>query len=168
MLENTTDYRSLEAEEFWSLLSKDLDLLISQEDATITTLANSASFLYGALDRINWVGYYLFDGERLVLGPFCGKPACTTIPIGKGVCGTAAERREMVVVEDVLKFPGHIACDAASRSEIVFPLIINGTLLGVLDIDSPVESRFQPGDISGLKKMTEIITSKIVRPTVLM
>jgi L-methionine (R)-S-oxide reductase len=161
-------YQALPSEQFWMQVLQDLDFLLSQEDATITTLANSAAFLNEALEQINWVGYYLFDGQKLVLGPFCGKPACTTIDIGKGVCGTAAERKEVVVVEDVLKFPDHIACDAASRSEIVLPIIINGVLLGVLDIDSPVVARFQPGDVSGLKKIAEIITSKIVRPNVLM
>jgi len=168
MVENTTNYRSLTPDEFWLTVPQELDLLLSQEDATITTLANSAAFLYDALDRINWVGYYLYDGEKLVLGPFCGKPACTTIPIGKGVCGTAAERKEVIVVDDVLEFPGHIACDSASRSEIVLPIMINGKLVGVLDIDSPEEARFQPGDVSGLKKIREIVTSKIVRPNVLM
>ena len=161
-------YRTLPPEVFWNHMLQDLGLLLSPEDATITTLSNSAAFLYGALEQINWVGYYLFDGQKLVLGPFCGKPACTTIAMGNGVCGAAAERMEVVVVEDVLKFPGHIACDAASRSEIVLPIIINGVLLGVLDMDSPIEARFQPGEVSGLKKVVEIITSKIVRPNVLM
>lgn len=162
------NYHSLPPEEFWSTLATDMKHLLSSADATITTLANSAALLWQALGTINWVGYYLFDGRQLVLGPFSGKPACTTIPLGNGVCGTAAMRNEVVVVDDVLNFPGHIACDAASRSEIVLPIVIGNELFGVLDIDSPVVSRFQPGDVSGLTRIVEIIASKIVRPNVLL
>jgi GAF domain-containing protein len=162
------NYHSLPPEEFWEQLTIELNHLLSRDDATITTLANSAAFLYGALERVNWVGYYLYNGSKLILGPFCGKPACTTIPIGSGVCGTAAEKKEVIVVEDVLTFPGHIACDAASRSEVVLPLLVGEELLGVLDIDSPEEGRFKPGDVSGLVKSVEIIISKIVRPNVLL
>ena len=162
------NYHSLPPEQFWAEAATDLGHLLSAEDATITTLANSAAFLSVILQEINWVGYYLFDGEKLVLGPFMGKPACTTIPIGNGVCGTAAQKKEVVVVDDVLTFPGHITCDAASRSEIVLPLIVGGSLMGVLDIDSPLEARFKPGDVSGLTKLVEIINTKIVRPNVLL
>lgn len=162
------NYHSLPPEEFWSTLATDMEHLLSSDDATITTLANSVALLWQALDKINWVGYYLYDGKHLVLGPFGGKPACTAIPLGSGVCGTAALKKAMVVVDDVLHFPGHIACDAASRSEIVLPIMIGNELFGVLDIDSPVVSRFQPEDTSGLKRIVEIITSKIVRPNVLL
>ncbi len=98
--------------------------------------------LFHGLDRLNWAGFYLRRGDTLVLGPFQGKPACVRIPVGRGVCGTAAERRETVIVPDVHDFPGHIACDAASRSEIVVPLLRDGTLRGVLDLDSPEPGRF--------------------------
>src|SRR5688572_19334185 len=162
------NYHSLPPQEFWGALATDMEHLLSSDDATITTLANSAALLWQALDQINWVGYYLYDGNRLALGPFNGKPACTTIPLGSGVCGTAAIKKEVVVVDDVLSFPGHIACDAASRSEIVLPIVIGNELFGVLDIDSPVVSRFQPGDVSGLTRIVEIIASKIVRPNVLL
>ena len=98
--------------------------------------------LFHGLDRLNWAGFYLMRADTLVLGPFQGKPACVRIPVGRGVCGTAAERRETVIVPDVHDFPGHIACDAASRSEIVVPLLRDGTVLGVLDLDSPEPGRF--------------------------
>lgn len=162
------NYHSLPPEEFWPEVLRDLDHLLSQEDATITTLANSAAFLSVALDTINWVGFYLHDGRKLVLGPFAGNPACTSIAIGSGVCGTVAAKKEVIVVDDVTQFPGHIVCDAASRSEIVLPLMVDGSLIGVLDIDSPELARFQPGDVSGLTKVLEIIAAKIVRPDVLL
>lgn len=162
------NYDSLGTAEFWAKAAQDLDNLLSRDDSTITTLANSAAFLYYTVSNVNWVGYYLFDREKLILGPFCGKPACTTISIGKGVCGTAALRREVVVVDDVHTFPGHIVCDLASRSEIVLPLVIGGKLVGVLDIDSPLKGRFEPDDTSGLTAIVRIIESKIGRPDVLL
>lgn len=164
----TQNYDFLNTAEFWVKAAQDLDNLLSLDDPTITTLANSAAFLYDTVSNINWAGFYLFDGEKLILGPFCGKPACTMISIGKGVCGTAALRREVVVVGDVHNFPGHIACDMASLSEIVLPLAIGGKLLGVLDIDSPIMGRFEPDDVSGLTAIVRIIEGKIGRPEVLL
>lgn len=108
----------------------------------ISNLANFSALVAEFFDEINWAGFYLFDGNHLFLGPFQGKPACTTIALSRGVCGAAASRRETVVVPDVDRFPGHIACDASSRSEIVVPIVVNGRLFGVLDVDSPVPGRF--------------------------
>ncbi len=121
-------------------------------------LANAAALLYTSLSRINWAGFYLLEGETLlVLGPFQGKPACIEIPLGRGVCGTAAARGETVVVPDVHAFPGHIACDGASRSEIVIPLMREGRLFGVLDIDSPVTDRFTEKDRAGLESFARTL-----------
>jgi GAF domain-containing protein len=119
-----------------------LDVLLEPSDPPLTLLANMASLLYWSLPDINWMGFYLSDGEFLRLGPFHGKPACTVIPIGHGVCGTAAQQRRTLNVPDVEAFPGHIACDAASRSELVIPLLLGDRLWGVLDADSPLEARF--------------------------
>src|SRR5690349_10329402 len=102
----------------WEIITTELDSLLEASDHPITTLANAAAYLYQHIERINWLGFYLYDGKKLYLGPFGGKPACTNIEMGKGVCGTAAFKREIIVVEDVDKFPGHIACDPDSRSEI--------------------------------------------------
>jgi GAF domain-containing protein len=123
-------------------LLSDLAGLFSGERDPIANAANAAAAIWQHVPRINWAGFYFLKQGALVLGPFQGKPACVRIPIGQGVCGTAAVRRETVVVEDVHAFPGHIACDGASRSEIVVPLLREGTLLGVLDIDSPELARF--------------------------
>ena len=124
----------------------------------IANLANASALLWDVLDRINWAGFYLIEGDKLVLGPFQGKPACIEIPMGRGVCGTAAMTHETQVVPDVHKFPGHIACDGASNSEIVVPLIRDGELFGVLDIDSPVFDRFSEEDEFGLRKYAEIVS----------
>ncbi len=146
----------------WQKIANDLDALLDKSDNPITTLANSAAFLYQNIERINWLGFYLYDGNKLYLGPFAGKPACTTIEMGNGVCGTAAEKREIIVVDDVDKFPGHIACDPNSISEIVLPLILSdGTLFGVFDIDSAELARFGEEEKEGLKTLNEIIIRKI-------
>ena len=118
-------------------LARDLAALLSGERDLIANAANTAALIYDALPGLNWAGFYLYKSGELVLGPFQGKPACVRIAIGKGVCGTAAARRETVLVEDVHAFPGHIACDSASNSEVVIPLLRDGELLGVLDLDSP-------------------------------
>jgi GAF domain-containing protein len=131
--------------------------LLGDETDLIANAANTAAILFHSLNDVNWVGFYFLRESRLVLGPFQGKPACMRIPLGKGVCGTAAERRETVVVEDVHKFPGHIACDAASNSEIVVPLIKNGELIGVLDIDSPRTGRFGDEDRRGLESVAQLL-----------
>jgi GAF domain-containing protein len=123
-------------------LLSDITGLFAGEADAIANAANAAAAIWQHVPRINWAGFYFLRGEELVLGPFQGKPACVRIPLGRGVCGTAAARREIVVVADVEAFPGHIACDGASRSEIVVPLLRGDELLGVLDIDSPELARF--------------------------
>ena len=138
-------------------LATSLDALLRGEVDALANLSNASGLLAGALDRINWCGFYLLRGDDLVLGPFQGKPACVRIALGKGVCGTAAARRETLVVPDVEKFPGHIACDAASRSEIVVPILENGDLRGVLDIDSPELDRFDEVDRMGLEAFVRIL-----------
>lgn len=138
-------------------LNKQLTALLDGETDTIANLANSSALLYQHIENINWLGFYLVKGEELVLGPFQGRPACVRIPLGKGVCGTAAEQKQSIVVADVHQFEGHIACDIRSRSEIVLPLIVNGELFGVLDIDSPVVDRFDQNDKIHLEKLVDII-----------
>ncbi|WP_035155471.1 GAF domain-containing protein [Cohnella thermotolerans] len=133
-------------EENERLLLAQLRGLIEGEPNRIANLANASALLQTYLTDINWVGFYLLEEGELVLGPFQGLPACVRIPLGRGVCGTSAARRETIVVEDVHQFPGHIACDAASQSEIVVPLFAGGSLIGVLDIDSPVKGRFTQED----------------------
>ena len=125
--------------------------LLDGEPDPVANLANASALLAAALDRINWCGFYLVKDGELVLGPFQGKTACVRIAIGKGVCGTAAARQETLVVPDVHAFPGHIACDAASRSEIVVPIVEGGRLRGVLDVDSPAIGRFDEEDRTGLE-----------------
>src|SRR5687767_11017092 len=127
-------------------LARDLRALLEGERDLIANAANTAALVYDALPDLNWAGFYLYKSGELVLGPFQGKPACVRIAIGKGVCGTAAARRETVLVEDVHAFPGHIACDSASRSEVVVPLVLGSELLGVLDLDSPRLARFGADD----------------------
>lgn len=123
----------------------------------IANFANAAALLWEFLPEINWAGFYLMTDGALVLGPFQGKPACIRIPVGKGVCGRAAQERKTLLVPDVHAFPGHIACDCASRSEIVVPLFKNGDVCGVLDIDSPYEGRFDEADQAGLGKFARIL-----------
>lgn len=144
--------------EFYQNLNSQLQALTEGCPVITSNLANSAALLYEELEKINWAGFYLLREERLLLGPFCGRPACLEIPLGKGVCGTAAKERQILLVPDVHAFPGHIACDSRSRSEIVLPLIWNGRLLGVLDIDSPVENRFSEADREGLSRFAEIVS----------
>ncbi|MEG0593076.1 MAG: GAF domain-containing protein [Coprobacillus sp.] len=135
--------------------------LVSDEPNVIANLANISAFLNESFDNINWIGFYLVEDNDLVLGPFQGKPACVRIPIGKGVCGVAAYRRRVVRVGDVFQFAGHIACDAASRSEIVLPIIIKDELIGVLDIDSPQFNRFQESDEALLRKVVKVIQEMV-------
>ncbi len=138
-----------------------LQSLLEGETDSLANLANASGLLREFLDRVNWCGFYLLRGDELVLGPFQGKPACVRIALGKGVCGTAAIRRETVVVPDVARFPGHIACDPASRSEIVVPIIQGGVLWGVLDVDSPEAGRFDEEDRAGLERFIEILTPRV-------
>ena len=143
-----TDYSSLNA----SLRS-----LVSGVPHRTANLANAAALLWQELDSINWAGFYLLEDDLLILGPFQGKPACIEIPLGKGVCGTAAEKNETVVVPNVHEFPGHIACDSASESEIVIPIHDGGNLFGVLDIDSPERHRFRDEDKTGLEECVRVL-----------
>jgi L-methionine (R)-S-oxide reductase len=143
-------------------------LFVGERDG-LANAANMAALLYEALPNLNWAGFYFLQGRELVLGPFQGKVACVRIALGQGVCGTAAERRETVIVPDVHAFPGHIACDAASRSEIVVPLIQDGRLLGVLDLDSPELARFDDEDRAGLIAAVDLLLlhtdfTRIVNP----
>ena len=148
-------------------LEQALQSLTADEPDALANLANSAALLYHGMSQINWAGYYLFKDNQLVLGPFQGKPACIRIPMGKGVCGTAAQNRAAIIVPDVHQFPGHIACDAASASEIVLPIIKQGRLLGVLDIDSPVKGRFQETDRVVLQRFVDILADSIRWETLL-
>lgn len=150
-------YAGTRAEQQRQVLAQ-LEALIKDEPDRIANLANAAALLNYFLHDINWVGFYMLGetvdgrGQELVLGPFQGLPACIRIPLGQGVCGTAAARRETILVPDVEAFPGHIACDAASRSEIVVPLLKDGQLLGVLDVDSPLLNRFNADDQAFLEE----------------
>ncbi|MFP4456219.1 MAG: GAF domain-containing protein [Clostridia bacterium] len=143
--------------ESYSYLNNILNHLISDEPDALANLANSASLFGLLIDEINWAGFYLFKNNELVLGPFWGKPACTHIAIGEGVCGKAAKDLEVQIVDDVDAFPGHIACDSDSKSEIVLPIIVNNKLKAVLDIDSPKLSRFNQEDASGLKETITLL-----------
>lgn len=127
----------------------------------LANLANASAILFDQLTDLNWAGFYLYEDGQLVLGPFQGKPACIEIALGKGVCGTAAQKQETVVVPNVHEFPGHIACDCASNSEIVVPIVKDGALFGVLDIDSPSLNRFTEEDKVGLEKFVEILKRAI-------
>ncbi|MEA5444531.1 GAF domain-containing protein [Gammaproteobacteria bacterium AB-CW1] len=131
--------------------------LVAGEKQLIANCANLSALIYHSLPDVNWAGFYLMDDGELVVGPFQGKPACVRIRLGEGVCGTAAERRESLVVDDVDAFPGHIACDSASQSEIVIPLVRDGRLLGVLDIDSPHRARFDEQDRQGLEALITVL-----------
>jgi GAF domain-containing protein len=153
--------RGLAKPELYGQLAASLESLLEGETDALANLANASGLLAGALDRINWCGFYLLRGGELVLGPFQGKPACVRIALGKGVCGTAAARRETVVVPDVNAFPGHIACDAASRSEIVVPILQGGALRGVLDVDAPEPSRFDDEDRRGLEQFVRVLIPRI-------
>jgi L-methionine (R)-S-oxide reductase len=138
-------------------LARQIDGLLTGETDVTANLANAAAAIYHTLPDLNWAGFYLLRGSELVLGPFQGQPACVRIPMGRGVCGTAAERRASVLVPDVHEFPGHIACDSASRSELVVPLISGGDLLGVLDLDSPLLARFDARDQAGCEALVAVI-----------
>lgn len=128
---------------------------------TVANLANTAAAIWQAMEGINWAGFYLMEGGKLVLGPFQGKPACIEIPVGKGVCGTAVAQRSTLLVEDVHQFPGHIACDSASNSEIVVPIWKDGVVWGVLDIDSPHVGRFTQEDRLGLEALVRVLEATL-------
>jgi GAF domain-containing protein len=139
----------------------ELEGLLSGETDPTANTANAAAAIYHSLPSLNWAGFYFLRGNELVLGPFQGRPACVRIPIGRGVCGTAATRRQSVLVPDVEAFPGHIACDIASRSELVVPLLFHDRLLGVLDLDSPERNRFDPDDQAGCEALAQVIVRHI-------
>ncbi|POU03550.1 Free methionine-R-sulfoxide reductase [Escherichia sp. ESNIH1] len=139
--------------EFYAELNRDFQALMAGETSFLATLANSSALLFERLEGVNWAGFYLLEGDTLVLGPFQGKIACVRIPVGRGVCGTAVAQNSVQRVEDVHAFDGHIACDAASNSEIVLPLVVKGKIIGVLDIDSTVFSRFTTQDEQGLREL---------------
>ena len=146
--------------ELYQNLVLQLRSLLAGERDFIANAANFASLLYHSLPELNWAGFYLLKDKELVLGPFQGKPACVRIAVGKGVCGVAAAQRETVIVPNVHEFPGHIACDSASNSEIVVPLQKDGRLLGVLDLDSPQFARFDEEDAEGLNKLVEVFVEE--------
>ncbi len=156
MQTQTTDYPA-DKKQLYPLLISQLSALVEGVPHRIANLANASALLMEALDDINWAGFYLMEEGRLVLGPFQGRPACIEIPVGKGVCGTAVEKDEILLVENVHDFPGHIACDSASNSEIVLPLHAGQKVVGVLDIDSPVFARFDEEDRKGLVCFARIV-----------
>lgn len=160
---HANEYSGTREEQQQAVLSQ-LQALISGETNQVANLANAAALLNHYLKDINWVGFYLYDGNELVLGPFQGLPACIRIPLGKGVCGTSAERRETLRVEDVHAFPGHIACDAASNSEIVVPIVKDDQLIGVLDIDSPLKGRFDAEDQAFLEQFVATLVQQLPVP----
>jgi len=160
--------RSASKPELYKSLAESLDALLGDEPDALANLSNAAALIWEALPGINWAGFYILrrgeggsENEELVLGPFQGRPACVRIALGRGVCGSAAAKRETLVVPDVREFPGHIACDEASRSEIVVSLVANGELAGVLDIDAPTPNRFDEEDRAGLERVAEILVQKV-------
>lgn len=147
-----TDYKTL---------NQQLSALIHGVPHRIANLANAAALLYHTLDDLNWAGFYLMENGVLVLGPFQGKAACIEIPVGRGVCGAAAAKQQTQLVYDVHQFPGHIACDCASNSEIVVPILVSGQVAGVLDLDSPTTGRFTEKDRAGLEGFVQILETEL-------
>lgn len=145
----------------YNLLGKQLASLIEDETNLIAILSNTSALLNDNLDQINWVGFYLIENNELILGPFQGHPACVHISIGKGVCGTAVANNQTQLVDDVNTFPGHIACDANSKSEIVVPIHVDNEIIGVLDIDAPITQRFSKGDKQGLEEIVSILEHQL-------
>lgn len=145
----------------YKMLCKQLESLIQNVPHRVANLANASALLWQALTDINWAGFYVLEGDILVLGPFQGKPACIEIQVGKGVCGTAVAEKQTQLVANVHEFPGHIACDGASNSEIVVPIYKDGTVFGVLDIDSPVFSRFTEEDRDGLEAFVKVLEENL-------
>ena len=149
---------------FYQGLAQQLAGLIEDEQDFIANCANCSALLMAELESLNWAGFYFARDGELVLGPFQGMPACTRIPWGEGVCGTAAQLADCIIVPDVHEFPGHIACDSASRSEIVVPLLTGAQLVGVLDIDSPILARFDATDAAGLESVAAVLMASVTRP----
>ncbi|KTE21373.1 hypothetical protein ATE67_08770 [Sphingopyxis sp. H050] len=148
--------------ELWAEAADAAEALVAGEPDGIANMANLAALIWQAVPDLNWAGFYRFDGTELVLGPFQGKAACIRIPLGKGVCGAAAQTRETQRVEDVHAFPGHIACDADSRSELVVPIVADGRLIGVLDLDSPKPARFSPADQAGAEALVARVAASLL------
>lgn len=146
----------------YNLMCEQLKALSEGVNWWVTVLSNASALIYDSMDCLNWAGFYLMRDGKLELGPFQGKVACTTIPVGKGVCGTAVAEQRTIRVEDVHQFPGHIACDSASNSEIVIPVRKNGEIIGVLDIDSPVTERFTEEDEEGLTAFVRVLEEILV------
>jgi len=146
----------------YDILCEKLRALTDGVPHRIANLSNASALLYAELEDLNWAGFYFLEGGKLVLGPFQGKPACIEIEVGRGVCGTAVQEGKTQLVPDVHLFPGHIACDSASNSEIVVPLRVNGEIVGVLDIDSPWPGRFTKEDQTGLEAVAEVIAQMLV------
>jgi GAF domain-containing protein len=167
MTHESARYEFIDKPADYAALTRELEGLLAGEHDLIANAANATSLIYHALPDLNWCGVYLLRGNELIVGPFQGKPACVHIPLGKGVCGTAAAERKTVVVPDVHAFPGHIACDATSRSEIVIPLIGRSArtethyLLGVLDLDSPTLARFDDEDRRGLEALAAVFMKSV-------
>ncbi len=162
MAESIFIENNLTDEEKYIELERQIKSLLNQEDHLLSSLANCTAALKQTFDKISWVGFYFIEGDYLYLGPFQGKVACTKIQIGKGVCGTAAERKETIIVRDVNKFPGHIACDADSRSEIVVPVINNNKIFGVLDLDSNSYDAFNETDKKYLEELVNFLSREIL------
>lgn len=154
---NIDFYKNMEKNKKYEYFLRDLEEYLSEETDSLSNLCNCASFIHAFLDNLNWSGFYLYKNGKLKLGPFCGLPATTEIEVGKGVCGTSFEKKETLIVDNVCEFPGHITCDVRSKSEIVIPLIKNGEIFGVLDIDSSVYSNFKKEEIEVLNKALSIL-----------
>jgi len=161
MTEEFSIDKHLAEEERYRLLNSQLKSLLVKEDNLFSNLSNFTAAIKDTFDKVSWVGFYLFDGKRLYLGPFQGKVACTNIEIGEGVCGTSAEKRDTIIVPDVNKFPGHIFCDSSSKSEIVIPLIKKDKLLGVLDLDSHESNSFGITDKEYLEEICKFLCDEI-------
>jgi len=155
---------NIDKKELYKIINTYLKGIISEDSDWLAGISNASALLFQLLPEINWAGFYLYKNNELVLGPFQGKPACVRIQMGKGVCGTAAKQRKVQVVKDVNEFPGHIACDIASQSEIVIPIIHEGKLIGVLDIDSPKKNRFDNVDAEGLIEFVDILNKYLIWP----
>lgn len=154
--------KNLSGEKIYESILPQIDSLLNADEPLISNLSNVTAALKEAFEKISWVGFYFYNDNKLFLGPFQGKVACTTINVGEGVCGTSAEKRQTIIVEDVDKFPGHIACDSGSKSEIVVPLIVNGKVIGVLDLDSYQYSAFNETDKQYLEELCKLIVTRLV------
>jgi GAF domain-containing protein len=157
MLKEISDLTFKDKKQMYNFMKMRLTALIGEEADWLANLSNAAALIWQLLEDINWSGFYLMKEDQLVLGPFQGKPACVNIALGKGVCGTAASTKSYQLVKNVHDFPGHIACDSASNSEVVIPIIVNEKVVGVLDLDSPTLNRFDQEDVEGLTKFVEVL-----------